>query len=121
MGRLLFEKDFEFDARAQGGGSGNFSSYQMGFHGSGKGDFHRYFLADEKTLAGFDKRAAGTNIINRCLKIAIPGLAMRGWQDLGESFPPVISFFGIFYRLFFNKKIAHFEIRQMKCGTTGLP
>ena len=107
----LFKKNLEFDARTQRGGSGNFSGYPMSFHGSGKGDFHRYFLTDEKALAGFDKRAAGTDIINRCLKIAIPGLAMRGWQDLGESFPPGISFFNISYSLFSNKKNAHFEKR----------
>jgi hypothetical protein len=107
----LFKKNFEFDARTQGGGSGNFSGYQMSFHGSGKGDFHRYFLTDEKALAGFDKRAAGTDIRNRRSEIAIPGLAMRGRQDLGESFPPAISFFGIFCSPFFKKKTAHFEKR----------
>lgn len=107
----LFEEDFEFDARTQRGGSGNFSGYQMGFHGSGKSDFHRYFLADEKALAGFDKRAAGADIMNRCLEIAVPGLAMRGRQDLGESFPPAISFFGNFNWLFFRRKPVHFENR----------
>jgi hypothetical protein len=102
---LLLEKNLEFDARTKWGGSGNFSGYPMGFHGSGKGDFHRYFLTDEKALAGFDKRAAGTDIINRCLEIAVPGLALRGRQDLGESFPPGNSFFGIFNRLFLRKKL----------------
>jgi hypothetical protein len=110
-GKHLFKKNFEFDARTLGGGSGNFSGYQMSFHGSGKSDFHRYFLTDEKALTGFDKRAAGTDIRNRCSEIAIPGLAIHGRQDLGESFPPVISFFGIFYALFFKKKTAHFEKR----------
>ena len=108
MEGLLLEKNLEFDARTKCGGSGNFSGYQMGFHGSGKGDFHRYFLADEKALAGFDKRTAGADIINRCLEIAVPGLAMRGRQDLGESFPPVISFFVNFNYPFFRKKPAHF-------------
>jgi len=84
----------------------------MGFHGSGKGYFHRYFLPDEKALVCFDKRTAGTDITNRCPEIAIPGLAMCGWQDLGEPFPPRISFFGISYSLFSNKKNAHFEKRQ---------
>ena len=84
----------------------------MSFHGSGKGDFHRYFLTDEKALTGFDKRAAGTDIRNRCSEIVIPGLAMRGRQDLGESFPPGISFFNILYSLFSYKKNAHFEMRQ---------
>ena len=83
----------------------------MSFHGSGKGDFHRYFLTDEKALTGFDKRAAGTDIRNRRSEIAIPGLAMRGRQDLGESFPPRISFFNIPRSLFSNKKNAHFEKR----------
>jgi hypothetical protein len=83
----------------------------MSFHGSGKGDFHRYFLTDEKALAGFDKRAAGTDIRDRCLEIAIPGMAMCGRQDLRESFPPGISLFNIPYSLFSNKKNAHFEKR----------
>ena len=119
MEGLLLEKNLEFDARAKWGGSGNFPGYQMGFHGGGEGDFHRYFLADEKALAGFNKRAAGTDIINRCLEIAIPGLAVRGRQDLGESFPPGISVFGIFNRLFFKKKAAHFENQKIMCGTIG--
>jgi len=84
----------------------------MSFHGSGKGDFHRYFLTDKKALTGFDKRAAGTDIRNRCPEIAIPGLAVRSRQDLGESFPPGISFFNISCSLFSNKKNAHFEKRQ---------
>jgi hypothetical protein len=46
--------------------------------------------------------------MNRRLEIAVPGLAMRGRQDLGKSFPPVISFFGNFNWLFFRKKPAHF-------------
>jgi hypothetical protein len=50
----------------------------MGFHWRGKGDFHRYFLADEKASAGFNKGTVGTDITNCCLKIAIPGLALRG-------------------------------------------
>jgi hypothetical protein len=83
----------------------------MGFHGSGEGDFHRYFLTDEKAPAGFDKRAAGTDIRDRCTEIAIPGLAMHSRQDLGEPFTAVISFFGIFKSLFFKKKVDHLENR----------
>ena len=83
----------------------------MSFHGNGEGDFHRYFLADEKALVGFDKRTAGTYITNRCLEIAIPGLAMHARQDLGEPFTAAISCFGIFNWLFFKKKAAHFEKR----------
>jgi hypothetical protein len=81
----------------------------MGFHGSGKGDFHCYFLADEKALAGFDKCTAGTDITNCCPKIAIPGLAMCGRQDLGEPFPTGISFLDISCSLFSDKKNAHFK------------
>ena len=91
----------------------------MGFHGGGKGDFHGDFLADGKVLAGFDKRAAGSDVIDRCFEIAIAGLTMGGRQDLGESFAPVISFFEIFYRPFFLKKAEHFKNRRMVFETNG--
>jgi hypothetical protein len=81
----------------------------MGFHCSGKGDFHRYFLADKKGLAGFDKRTAGTDVTHCCLKVAIPGLTLRGRQDLGEPFPAKISFFDISCSIFSNKKNAHYR------------
>ena len=94
--KLLLEKNFESNTGACGGGSGDFSGYQMGFHGGGKGDFHGDFLADGKVLAGFDKRTAGADIGNRRFEIAIAGLTMGGRQNLGESFTPVISCFDIF-------------------------
>ena len=81
----------------------------MGFHGNGKGDFHGDFLTDGKVLAGFDKRAAGADIVDRCVEIAITRLTARGRQDLGESFTPASSFFDSFYRLFFLKKADHFK------------
>ncbi len=109
MEGFLLKKNLEFHTRTQGRDSRDFSGYQVGLHGGGKGDFHRYFLTDWKALAGFDKRAAGADIADLCLEVAVPGLALRGRKDLAESFPAVVSFFDTLYSLFFKKQKAHFE------------
>jgi hypothetical protein len=107
--KILFINDLESNTGAAGRNPGDFAGYQMGFHGGGKGDFHRDFLPDRQTPAGFNKSTAGTDVINRCLENTMPGFAVRCRQDLGELLPPVIPFFKVLYTPVSNKIIAHLE------------
>jgi len=46
MAGFLLKKNLEFHTRTQRRDSRDFSGYQVGLHGDGKSDFHRYFLTD---------------------------------------------------------------------------
>jgi hypothetical protein len=88
---LFFKKHPESDAGAFKGGSNNFAVCHYRFACAGEIKSYGDLLADEQALPGVNKNTARTDIVNRRLKVAFHGPAIRNQQ------PDSIDFFaGIF-------------------------
>ena len=77
---LFFKKHPESDAGAFKGGSNNFAVCHYRFACAGEIKSYGDLLADEQALPGVNKNTARTDIVNRRLKVAFHGPAIRNQQ-----------------------------------------